>query len=61
MNEEEVSGIDSLALSAALRVDAVCRRFEAAWRAGEQPRLEDYLAPAEDLERQAPVRRAAPA
>ncbi len=25
------------------RVDAVCNRFEDAWRAGQQPRIEDYL------------------
>jgi serine/threonine-protein kinase len=28
----------------ALQVDAVCLRFEKAWKAGENPRLEDYLA-----------------
>src|SRR5262249_40562050 len=26
------------------RLDAVCVRFEEAWRSGEPPRLEDYLA-----------------
>src|SRR5262249_30251662 len=29
------------------RVDAACDRFEAAWRAGEQPRVDDYLAEAD--------------
>jgi WD40 repeat protein len=31
-------------LSVQRRVEAVCRRFEAAWQAGAAPRLEDYLA-----------------
>src|SRR5262249_48851925 len=35
---------DSLSLSTEEHIDAVCRRFEAAWKAGERPRLEDYLA-----------------
>jgi hypothetical protein len=26
------------------RVDAACDRFEAAWRGGADPRIEDYLA-----------------
>jgi serine/threonine-protein kinase len=46
----ESSGIreESLPLSRELRVDAVCRSFEAAWQAadggGVRPRIEDYLA-----------------
>src|SRR5262245_9226486 len=32
------------ALSRAGRVDAACDRFEAAWRGGERPRIEDFLA-----------------
>jgi serine/threonine protein kinase len=32
--------------SQALRVDEACDRFEAAWRAGQGPRIEDYLASA---------------
>ena len=31
----------------AYRVDAVCRRFEAEWRGGGEPRIEDYLARAD--------------
>src|SRR5437899_12996168 len=30
-------------LDAARRIDAVCDRFEAAWRSGARPRAEDYL------------------
>ncbi len=33
----------SLSLTLVRQVDGVCNRFEAAWRAGERPRLEDYL------------------
>jgi hypothetical protein len=36
-------GDGGVSLSAEHRVDAVCQRFEAAWRAGEEPRFEDYL------------------
>lgn len=32
---------DSLSFSA--EIDAICDRFEAAWKAGQQPRIEDYL------------------
>ena len=37
-----------LSPSEARHVDQACDRFEAAWKAGERPRLEDYLGPAED-------------
>lgn len=33
-------------LSVAERVDAACDRFEAEWKAGSQPRIDDYLAAA---------------
>src|SRR5205823_1723586 len=35
---------DSVPLAVQRRVEAACRRFEAAWQSGERPRLEDYLA-----------------
>jgi WD40 repeat protein len=35
------------------RVDEACDRFEAAWRAGRAPRIEDYLAEAEAADRPA--------
>ena len=44
MSELSDSGIDGLDLKQARRIDAVCRRFEADWRAGKQPRANDYLA-----------------
>jgi hypothetical protein len=34
------------------RIDAACDRFEAAWRAGRQPRIEDFLAGADAVDRQ---------
>ncbi len=37
-------------LAAARRVEEVCRRFEGAWRAGQRPRLEDYLGEAHEPE-----------
>jgi hypothetical protein len=39
-------------LSVAERIDAACDRFEAEWKAGNRPRIEDYLAaaPASDRE-----------
>src|SRR5262249_29597497 len=30
--------------SAALRIDSACDSFEQAWRAGQQPRIDEYLA-----------------
>jgi tetratricopeptide (TPR) repeat protein/tRNA A-37 threonylcarbamoyl transferase component Bud32 len=35
------------------RVDAACDRFEAAWRAGAAPRIEDYVDRADDADRPA--------
>ncbi len=43
MNEKvERSGL-SLPVSELLEIDRVCRQFEAAWKAGRRPKLEDYL------------------
>jgi hypothetical protein len=39
-------------LSIAERVDAACDRFEAEWKAGNRPRIEDYLAAAPESDRQ---------
>jgi WD40 repeat protein len=38
------------------RGDEACDRFEAAWKAGQRPRLEDHLAPVPDAERPALLR-----
>src|SRR5262245_61536445 len=37
---------DSLPLSRKQRVDEACDRFEKAWRAGQRPHIEEYLAEA---------------
>ncbi len=41
-NPEGRDASDSQSVSA--QVDAICDRFEAAWKAGQRPRIEDYLA-----------------
>jgi hypothetical protein len=37
------SGFEPESESPANLIDAVCRRFEAAWQAGQQPRIDDFL------------------
>src|SRR5262249_7260292 len=44
---------DTPSLAAAKRIDALCDRFEAAWRAGAKPRIEDLLAEVPEAERPA--------
>jgi tetratricopeptide (TPR) repeat protein len=46
--------------SLARRVDQVCNRFEAAWKAGTPPRLEDFLGDAPGAERAALLRELVP-
>src|SRR5438445_5303102 len=48
----DVSQLDtaSLPLPLARRLDDVCRRFEDAWAAGQQPAIETYVHEAPDLE-----------
>ena len=43
MSDRPSHNIDGLDINLARRIDEVCRRFEADWRAGCQPRIEDYL------------------
>src|SRR5262249_26027356 len=47
---------DQLPVSPARRVDAACDRFEAAWRGGQDPRIEDFLETAAERERPALLR-----
>jgi WD40 repeat protein/tRNA A-37 threonylcarbamoyl transferase component Bud32 len=47
---------EALSLSLARRVDEVCDRFEIAWRVGQPPRIEDYLADMSEPERSALLR-----
>ena len=51
MTPSQPSGEESFPLSALGRLDEACDRFEIALRAGERPRIEDYLAEASDAER----------
>src|SRR5262245_57247264 len=44
MSDPSPAGHDAPSRDLAWRVDGLCDRFEAAWRAGERPRIEDYLA-----------------
>jgi len=43
MSDRPSHNLDGLDIDLARRIDEVCRRFEADWRAGRQPRIEDYL------------------
>src|SRR5207248_1551811 len=42
--------------SVQLRLEEVCARFEAAWQAGQGPRLEDFLGGVDGAEREALLR-----
>src|SRR6266545_4695290 len=48
-----VMAIADPALSVAERVDAACDSFEREWRAGRDPRVEDFLAAAPESDRDA--------
>src|SRR5262245_34935381 len=56
MTDEQPQDPGSTTLRMADRVDRVCDRFEAAWRAGEHPAVEDYLGEAAGAERSALLR-----
>ena len=43
MNDHPSDNLSGLDIDLARRIDEVCRRFEADWREGRQPRIEDYL------------------
>jgi WD40 repeat protein len=43
MSERPGHGLSGLDSDLVRRIDAVCRRFEGDWRAGRQPRVQDYL------------------
>ena len=43
MSDRPSHNLDGLDIDLARRIDEVCRRFEADWREGRQPRIEDYL------------------
>jgi hypothetical protein len=60
MSDAGRSGNESLPLSQAQRINAICDRFEQAWQGGLRPRLEDYLAEAPEPERAALLRELLP-
>jgi Protein kinase domain len=43
MSDRPSHNLSGLHIDLARRIDEVCRRFEAHWREGRQPRIEDYL------------------
>ena len=49
-----------LPLPLARRVDEVCAHFEAAWKSGRRPHIEDYLGDLPEPERSALLRELAP-
>jgi WD40 repeat protein len=53
MGNVPARGIDDLPPTQALHAEQVCRRFEAAWKAGQRPRIEDYLEGTAEPERRA--------
>jgi WD40 repeat protein len=44
MTNPPTRGIDGLPAPLLLHAEGLCRQFEAAWKAGERPAIEDYLA-----------------
>jgi serine/threonine-protein kinase len=57
MSEASWQSKDRLSPSMAERVDAVCDKFEADWRAGQRPRVEDYMADSSEAEHSELLRR----
>ena len=53
MTDEPNTGDTSLPLPALERIETACLEFEAAWKRGEKPRIEDYLGGAPNPERNA--------
>jgi serine/threonine-protein kinase len=51
MNSHPLPSLDDLSESAVLRVDRTCLRFEASWKTGGRPHLEDFLGDTEGAER----------
>jgi len=43
MSDQPSHNLGDLDVDLARSIDEVCRRFEAEWRQGRQPRIEDYL------------------
>ncbi len=54
MSDRPSHNLDGLDINLARRIDEVCRQFEADWREGRQPRIEDYLVDVSQEGRPAP-------
>src|SRR6266542_551908 len=48
-----LASLDTRSVELARHVDRVCSRFEAAWKAGQRPHVEDYLPVGPQAERSA--------
>src|SRR5262245_57838170 len=51
MSQPDSPGPEAISPAAVLHLDRVCDRFEAAWKAGHRPQLEDHLSGVPELER----------
>src|SRR6266481_4090290 len=60
MPDPTLSEAQSQPLSEMLRIDEECLRFEAAWKAGECPRVEEYLSGSAEPRRTALLRELLP-
>jgi hypothetical protein len=56
MSDQPPPSRDSPSSSLLQRVDEICDRFEDAWKAGQRPRIEDYLSDMPEPERSALLR-----
>jgi hypothetical protein len=48
MSDQAPTGHDDLDLVVVRHIDAACRRFEAEWRVGSRPAIDNYLADVPD-------------
>ncbi len=53
MSDQPSHNLGGLAIDLVRRIDEACRRFEADWRTGRRPRVEDYLVDVSDEGRSA--------
>src|SRR5271165_2184784 len=53
MSDRPSDNLRGLDIDLARRIDAICRQFEADWRGGGRPRIDDYLAEVPDEGRSA--------
>src|SRR5262249_59505789 len=56
MRDDPERAVETLPPTLLRHAEGVCRRFEAAWKAGQRPRIEDHLREAPEPERRALLR-----